>query len=68
MTPEEKAIEITKKFGYAAGSCINDLVLGIAKRSAIICCDEVLKSLMNNSTSTEPYLYWQQVKDEIQKL
>lgn len=73
MTPEEKAIEVTKKFGYAAGTYINDLVLGIAKRSALICCDEIIEDYWAindkwNNDAEARIAYWQLVKTHIQAI
>ena len=71
MTPEEKAVEITKKMGYAAGTYINDLVLDIAKRSAIICCDEIIAELEPDDlfqNYNERVTYWKDVKEEIKKI
>jgi hypothetical protein len=72
MTPEEKSVSITKKFGYAAGTYINDLVLGIAKRSALVHCNEILTMIPFLTLPEEQYKameqYWQQVKTHIQSL
>ena len=68
MSPQEKAIQLTKSFGYRAGTHINDLVFDIAKHSALLCCDEVLNELKDWSSSTIPYEYWKLVKEEIQQL
>lgn len=73
MTIENKAVEITTKFGYAAGTHLNDLVLSIAKRSAIICCDEVIaeiEDLQQNCVMEFPLAleYWNKVKQHIESL
>lgn len=72
MTPEEKAIEITKRFGYAVGTYINDLVLGAAKRSALIHCDEILTMIPFLCLPSDQYeamkKYWEEVKQIIQTI
>lgn len=77
MTPQDKAIELVKKLCYAAGSYINDLVFGIAKRGAMICVDEIIQSLKQYGTLVENVTpqwiepdieYWEEVKKGIQSL
>jgi hypothetical protein len=63
MTPAEKAKWLVQEMKGGCCRCPHD-----SKEAALICCDEVLQSLLDNSTSTEPYNFWQQVKTEIQKL
>jgi hypothetical protein len=44
MTPEEKAKEMLLNFGQCAGTYLNETVFGICKRSALLCCDEIIKT------------------------
>lgn len=76
MTPEEKAVQLVKQFGRATGTYINDLVLGIAKGSALICCYEIIEVLQLEGRSSDVFEdypensieYWQLVRLSIEKL
>lgn len=76
VTPEEKAHELVIEFGKKAGTYMNELVFGIAKRSALICVDEVLEYLDDAVTIVyadggerlKPQMYWHQVKESIKKI
>lgn len=72
MTPEEKAINLIQKFeglvAHPFDGKGNIRLSDSVRSAALICCDEVLQSLLNNSTSTEPYNYWQSVKKNIKSL
>ena len=62
MTPKEKAIELVEKFT----NLYEGINLGLAKKhwakqSALIAVDEILKLRVNIP-------YWQEVKQEIEKL
>jgi hypothetical protein len=62
MTPKEKAIELVEKFT----NLYEGINLGLAKKhwakqSALIAVDEILKLRVNIP-------YWQEVKEEIEKL
>lgn len=72
QTPEEKAIELMETFKWQTMGVPNG-----TKTSAILCVDEIIKA-----NPTEPILtglgdrwnncpsgsYWQQVKEELQKM
>lgn len=65
MTPKEKAIELSDKF-YLISSFFSDLE--DTKECALIAVDEILKVVsFYNDTQTE-ITYWQEVKQEIEKL
>lgn len=71
MTPQEKAKELVMKF-YSNRSR-DDLSLTIYWSSAIGCAliaaEEILKTTpMYKGRINQDYLYWQQVKAEIEKL
>jgi|GEM_PF-6607485 len=74
MTPvEDKAKKLVEKFGYCAGTYMNVVVLGIAKRSAKLCCDEVIaeiEDLQQNCVMEFPMAleFWTDVKSYIEKL
>ena len=63
MTAKEKAMEIAMKFDKY-GQTDN------AVKCALICVDEILESLWNvgHSSSNDEIKYWQEVKQEINKL
>jgi hypothetical protein len=62
MTPKEKAIEL--RFRY--WRCID--IDGIdSKRCALIAVDEIIK-FGNEQGIREPMMYWNKVKEEIEKL
>lgn len=72
MTPKEKAKELISKFepyvDYQSDDCFNEQekMLINAKQCVIICVDEIIdiyKSKWNIENT-----YWQEVKQEIEKL
>jgi hypothetical protein len=69
MTPQEKALEL---YTYHE-SLIRDFTRGVSikelsKECALKCVDEILKCHMWKYNSVEPYKFWQQVKQEIEKI
>ena len=72
MTPKEKANEICNKMLYQIDwNAQPSTVKGVAKKCALIAVDEILNDLSNINYGIE-YLgrrdYWQEVKQEIEKL
>ena len=72
MTPKEKAQELVSRFVSINLSQVNDLVDGIrirlAKESALIAVDEIIKSL-DDVLHPNPFnQYWAKVKQEIKNL
>ncbi|KQC33980.1 hypothetical protein AAU57_12050 [Nonlabens sp. YIK11] len=77
MTAKQKAKELVEKFNYY-NNCLCGTGKGCArceegiedmKVSALICVDEMIKEQeMWQNGSVDPVKYWQQVKQEIQKL
>jgi hypothetical protein len=67
MTPKEKAIELSDKF-YFISSFFSDSE--DAKQCALIAVDEVLDAIVIiNEYDFEPLNeYWQEVKQEVEKL
>jgi hypothetical protein len=68
MIPKEKAKELVIKYSYITG----DLIYGFtySKQCALIAVDEILKELLNDELfyfKTKVH-YWQEVKQEIEKL
>ena len=64
MTPKEKALELyNKMYDYS-------LFEEEAKRCALIAVDEILNNIDFTSmiNGTDDYNYWQEVKQEIEKL
>ena len=67
MTPKEKSIELVNKFLQ-----IYDGRVPQAKQCALICVDEVLENITEEVMTYKPFMmntdYWQEVKQEINKL
>ena len=67
MTPKEKAKELVNKFLQ-----IYDGRVPQAKQCALICVDEILQTIPNEVMSYKPFMmntdYWQEVKEDINKL
>jgi hypothetical protein len=81
MTPKEKAQELVNKFAKLPeeGSLMWYLSFEIAKKCALIAVDELIKyhddlmdvvryELPSNIVAVIPYKYWDDVKQEIEKL
>lgn len=69
MTPKEKANELYWKFrneNHAMSANIR------AKKQALICVDEIIKTLtiepIRHNNNRQSSKYWQEVKQEIEKL
>ena len=66
MTPKEKAKELVGKM------CLNDCTdenIDIAKQCALIAVDEIIQSHEDWSTEQDECLvYWQEVKQELERL
>lgn len=60
MTPREKSSELIVKFQ----TTIKSLDYNEAKQCALICCNEVL----GNISADIDYIYWLEIKQEIEKL
>jgi len=72
MTPREKALQLCQKFGYLGikweQAEYTTLSLENAKECALIAVDEILNSIHTDAFSYTNEEYWQQVKQEIEKL
>ena len=68
MTPKEKAKELVEK--YAIWSWTDVCDYEGAKQCALIAVDEILESHYKLLSGVNPsvYKYWQEVKQEIEKL
>ena len=62
ITPKEKAVEIVNKYLQ-----VYDGRLPQAKKCVLICIDEILE-FGNQQGIREPMMYWNSVKQEINKL
>jgi|TARA_R110001599_G_scaffold314846_1_gene523297 hypothetical protein len=71
LTAKDKAKELVEKYLFN-GDMIDDIRMSeeSAIESALICVDEILESLWNvgHSSSNDEIKYWQEVKQEINKL
>lgn len=65
MTPKEKAMEIAMKFD-------KDGQTDNAVKCALICVEEILENITEEVRTYKPFMmntdYWQEVKQEINKL
>jgi hypothetical protein len=72
MTPKDKAIELIEKFedfvDYQEDDCFTqrEKILINAKNCGLIAVDEILN--LDIDTNVLDYWYWQEVKQEIEKL
>jgi len=68
MTPQEKADDLFRKMYQVRSVAASDITKYFAKQSALIAVDEILKLDIRARNSIEPYEYWEEVKQEIEKL
>lgn len=72
MTPKEKATELVEKFHSQKNKFgqIFYLHSDIAKQCALIAVDEIINSVVitDLTTAETQFKYWEQVKEEIEKL
>lgn len=70
MTPKEKAIELYQKFYYQLPSNLSDKIQDcVAQECALIAVDEIIYYLeITLGVDKEDFEYWQEVKQEIEKL
>lgn len=82
MKPKEKAEQIVSKYMTDYGEKMPDgsfmlcvVSIGRAKQCARICCDEILDCYQREQAENRPFSvmkvnteYWEQVKEEIEKL
>jgi hypothetical protein len=67
MTPEEKAKSLYEAFYYKMPRVLSEKRKNeTAITCAALCCREILENYASEFTSDE--IYWQQVKEAIQKL
>ncbi len=63
MTPKQKALElVTKYYGHFTS------YISIAKKCALIAVDEILNVIIGSYDYELEKKYWQEVKQEIEKL
>lgn len=77
MTPKEKAEELTGRYAIKSYQLKLGISFNFDKQCALIAVDEILQVINIESVDDEPYSamriinineYWQQVKNEIEKL
>lgn len=71
MTPKKKAEELVQRFiDEAYAETTEQLYTPIAKKAALIAVDEMLQLglLVGSDLSDTFYIYWEEVKQEIQNL
>ena len=67
MTPKEKAEELVKKMYSVHSNSASDITLYFAKCSALVAVDEMIEELIVTDFANR-FPYWQEVKQEIEKL
>jgi len=71
MTPKEKAGELVKRMYTVHSNSASDITLHFAKQCALIAVDEIIKELteeISPSVHGFRHRYWNEVKQEIEKL
>lgn len=70
MTPKEKANELFEKMYQVRSVAGSDITKYFAKQSALIAVDEILNTIEYSSQADEmaKTIYWNEVKQEIEKL
>ena len=74
MTPEEKAKELVEKYSQLASTEVYDLGYlsrNLAIQAAELCVDEIIATgLLGKGENVQSWnlIYWQKVKEELQKL
>ena len=72
MTPKEKAKELVVKMSKSLPDVIRGFRIDTSKKYALICVDEILKNSLQLpvllSTAVSEEIYWDEVKQEINKL
>ena len=70
MTPKEKAKELVDRFKWR--DYVARMSLDNSKQCALICVDEILQTIPEEVMSYKPFMmntdYWQEVKQEINRL
>jgi hypothetical protein len=66
MTPKEKAEELVKRMYAIHSNSASDITWYFAKQCALLAVDEILN--VSISYAGKDYDYWQEVKEEIEKL
>ena len=68
MTPKEKAEELFDIMLYNDGDKYHHCSHYVGKNCALIAVDEIIEALKNNAANSTSWLYYEQVKNEIEKL
>jgi hypothetical protein len=68
MTPKEKAEELFAKYTFLTISDMSDENFNQTKQCALVAVDEVLNEENHFIQTDAHFLYWEQVKQEIEKL
>ena len=69
MTAKEKAQELADKMGNIPDGGFGSIGLYEAKQCALVAVDEIIKNIISTPTDYgASWTYWQQVKQELEKL
>ncbi len=64
-TPKEKAQELVESMAFSCRECDYEAK---AKQCALITLDEIIEALKNNAANSASWKYFEEVKQEIEKL
>ena len=70
MLPKEKAEELVNKFMETKSLKLSDysrIEFPTAKQCALICVDEIMRVVLCEDCTSDVEVYWQEVKQEINK-
>lgn len=71
MTPKQKAEELFSKYSYLSKNHVPTLGIKVAKQCALIAVDEILevaRDAYHEEVLAIHMIYWDKVKQEIEKL
>jgi hypothetical protein len=68
MIAKEKAEELVKKMYAVHSNSASDITLHFAKECALVAVDEILKVTVGLKGWIDGFQYWEEVKQEIEKL
>jgi hypothetical protein len=68
MTTKEKAEELVKKMYLIHSNSASEITMYFAKQCALIAVDEIIEQESTYDPSISDIRYWQEVKQEIEKL
>jgi hypothetical protein len=70
LSPKEKATELFDKYYYYDSLLLDGISFRQAKQCALIAVDEIINSIViiDLTTAKNQFIYWDEVKNEIEKI